>query len=102
MFTRVQSGCNWPLTLVRWRSRARNRPASLSQRCLSDAMIRARNGLQWFYNHAAIDVAASRPSVRLTPATILYTGKSGDNGHLLVVSYATVTSRSSANLCFLL
>lgn len=36
-----------------------------------------------FYNQSAIDVAAKKPSVRLTPATLLYTGKSPDGNHLL-------------------
>lgn len=50
----------------------------------SDPMRRERRGLQWFYNHSAIDAAAQQPSVRLTPTTILYTGKNGDSGLLLV------------------
>ncbi len=36
-----------------------------------------------FYNQTAIDSAAKKPSVRLTPATLLYTGKSPDGNHLL-------------------
>ncbi|XP_033123251.1 3-methyl-2-oxobutanoate dehydrogenase [lipoamide] kinase, mitochondrial-like [Anneissia japonica] len=36
-----------------------------------------------FYNQSAIDEAAKKPSVRLTPATLLYTGKSPDGNHLL-------------------
>ncbi|XP_038061572.1 3-methyl-2-oxobutanoate dehydrogenase [lipoamide] kinase, mitochondrial-like [Patiria miniata] len=36
-----------------------------------------------FYNQTAIDAAASKPSVRLTPATLLYTGKTPDGNHLL-------------------
>ncbi|XP_022085742.1 3-methyl-2-oxobutanoate dehydrogenase [lipoamide] kinase, mitochondrial-like [Acanthaster planci] len=36
-----------------------------------------------FYNQTAIDAAATKPSVRLTPATLLYTGKSPDGNHLL-------------------
>ncbi|XP_071486835.1 branched-chain alpha-ketoacid dehydrogenase kinase-like [Diadema antillarum] len=36
-----------------------------------------------FYNQSAIDLAAKKPSVRLTPATLLYTGKSPDGNHLL-------------------
>ena len=42
-----------------------------------------RRGLQWFYDHPAIDAAAEKQSVRLTPAAILYTGRSADVGHLL-------------------
>lgn len=43
-----------------------------------------RRSLQWFYDHPAIDVAAAKASVRLTPATILYTGsRSGDEQHVL-------------------
>ncbi|KAL4224330.1 hypothetical protein ACF0H5_017785 [Mactra antiquata] len=36
-----------------------------------------------FYNQSAIDIAAAKPSVRLTPTTILYAGKSQDGSHLL-------------------
>lgn len=36
-----------------------------------------------FYNQSEIDIAAKKPSVRLTPATLLYTGKSPDGNHLL-------------------
>ncbi|XP_014670728.1 PREDICTED: 3-methyl-2-oxobutanoate dehydrogenase [lipoamide] kinase, mitochondrial-like [Priapulus caudatus] len=36
-----------------------------------------------FYNHAAVDIAASKPSVRLTPSAMLYSGKSADGSHLL-------------------
>ncbi|MGH0144038.1 UNVERIFIED_CONTAM: hypothetical protein FKN15_001513 [Acipenser sinensis] len=36
-----------------------------------------------FYNQSAIDVCAEKPSVRLTPATMLYTGKSLDGSHVL-------------------
>ncbi|XP_054155074.1 3-methyl-2-oxobutanoate dehydrogenase [lipoamide] kinase, mitochondrial-like [Oppia nitens] len=39
--------------------------------------------VNWFYNQSAIDIAAAKPSVRLTPATILYSGKSPDGSHLL-------------------
>lgn len=58
--------------------------------------------INWFYNQSAIDIAATKvstdvidtifnslissfqPSVRLTPATILYSGKSADGSHTLV------------------
>lgn len=36
-----------------------------------------------FYNQSAIDVSAEKPSVRLTPATMLYAGKSPDGQHIL-------------------
>ncbi|XP_037077254.1 3-methyl-2-oxobutanoate dehydrogenase [lipoamide] kinase, mitochondrial-like [Pollicipes pollicipes] len=36
-----------------------------------------------YYNQSAIDAAAAKPSVRLTPATIMYTGKSTDEAHLM-------------------
>ncbi|XP_074920845.1 branched-chain alpha-ketoacid dehydrogenase kinase isoform X2 [Chelonoidis abingdonii] len=36
-----------------------------------------------FYNQSAIDVAAEKPSVRLTPTTMLYSGRSQDGSHLL-------------------
>ncbi|KAF7496677.1 [3-methyl-2-oxobutanoate dehydrogenase [lipoamide]] kinase [Sarcoptes scabiei] len=39
--------------------------------------------INWFYNQTAIDMAAIKPSVRLTPATILYSGKSPDGSHRL-------------------
>ena len=43
-----------------------------------------RRSLQWFYDHPAIDVAAAKKSVRLTPATMLYTGGRPGNGeHIL-------------------
>jgi len=49
----------------------------------SELVRKNRNNLQWFYDHPAIDAAAEKPSVRLTPAAILYTGRSGDEGHAL-------------------
>ncbi|GAB6024199.1 hypothetical protein CHUAL_008900 [Chamberlinius hualienensis] len=36
-----------------------------------------------YYTQSSIDAAASKPSVRLTPSTILYTGKSSDGNHIL-------------------
>ncbi|GFR60394.1 [3-methyl-2-oxobutanoate dehydrogenase [lipoamide]] kinase, mitochondrial [Elysia marginata] len=36
-----------------------------------------------FYYQSAIDAAALQPSVRLTPAAILYSGKSADGSHIL-------------------
>lgn len=36
-----------------------------------------------FYNQSAIDVAAAKTSVRLTPTTMLYSGRSADGSHLL-------------------
>ncbi|XP_025090281.1 3-methyl-2-oxobutanoate dehydrogenase [lipoamide] kinase, mitochondrial-like [Pomacea canaliculata] len=36
-----------------------------------------------FYYQSAIDQAAGKPSVRLTPAAILYAGKSPDKSHIL-------------------
>ncbi|CAM9117483.1 unnamed protein product, partial [Bubo scandiacus] len=36
-----------------------------------------------FYHQPAIDVAAEKPSVRLTPTTMLYSGRSQDGSHIL-------------------
>uniref|UniRef100_A0A2K5LYW3 Protein-serine/threonine kinase n=1 Tax=Cercocebus atys TaxID=9531 RepID=A0A2K5LYW3_CERAT len=36
-----------------------------------------------FYNQSAIDAAAEKPSVRLTPTMMLYSGRSQDGSHLL-------------------
>ncbi|XP_013773277.1 3-methyl-2-oxobutanoate dehydrogenase [lipoamide] kinase, mitochondrial-like [Limulus polyphemus] len=36
-----------------------------------------------FFNHTSIDKVAAQPSVRLDPATILYSGKSPDGSHIL-------------------
>ncbi|XP_055513886.1 3-methyl-2-oxobutanoate dehydrogenase [lipoamide] kinase, mitochondrial [Leucoraja erinacea] len=36
-----------------------------------------------FYNQSAIDAAAEKASVRLTPTTMLYSGKSPDGSHIL-------------------
>uniref|UniRef100_A0A8C3XTZ3 Protein-serine/threonine kinase n=1 Tax=Chelydra serpentina TaxID=8475 RepID=A0A8C3XTZ3_CHESE len=36
-----------------------------------------------FYNQSAIDIAAEKPSVRLTPTTMLYSGRSQDGSHHL-------------------
>lgn len=36
-----------------------------------------------FYNQSAIDVVAEKPSVRLTPTMMLYSGRSQDGSHLL-------------------
>ncbi|XP_078600109.1 branched-chain alpha-ketoacid dehydrogenase kinase-like isoform X1 [Branchiostoma floridae x Branchiostoma japonicum] len=47
-----------------------------------DKSVSARSVIS-FYNQSAIDIAAEKPSVRLTPTTILYAGKSPDNSHIL-------------------
>ncbi|KAJ1125620.1 hypothetical protein NDU88_004044 [Pleurodeles waltl] len=36
-----------------------------------------------FYNQPSIDAAAEKPSVRLTPTTMLYSGRSQDGSHIL-------------------
>ncbi|KAM4025223.1 branched-chain alpha-ketoacid dehydrogenase kinase isoform 1-T6 [Anomaloglossus baeobatrachus] len=36
-----------------------------------------------FYNQAGIDMASEKPSVRLTPTTMLYSGRSQDGSHIL-------------------
>ncbi|XP_051632208.1 3-methyl-2-oxobutanoate dehydrogenase [lipoamide] kinase, mitochondrial [Manacus candei] len=36
-----------------------------------------------FYHQPAIDAAADKPSVRLTPTTLLYSGRSQDGSHIL-------------------
>ncbi|XP_068100019.1 branched-chain alpha-ketoacid dehydrogenase kinase [Hyperolius riggenbachi] len=36
-----------------------------------------------FYNQSSIDTAAEKPSVRLTPTTMLYSGRSQDGSHIL-------------------
>lgn len=36
-----------------------------------------------FYNQSSIDKAAEKPSVRLTPTTMLYSGRSQDGSHIL-------------------
>ncbi|XP_041348387.1 3-methyl-2-oxobutanoate dehydrogenase [lipoamide] kinase, mitochondrial-like [Gigantopelta aegis] len=68
-------------------------PMTLMYRSLSDEVFnRATDDYQEkersrsvtsFYYQSAIDQAAAKPSVRLTPAAILYTGKSADNSHIL-------------------
>lgn len=61
--------------------------STVKQARVSDSLSHVsqnRRCLQWFYDHPAIDVAADKASVRLTPATILYTGsKSGDEEHIM-------------------
>lgn len=61
--------------------------STVTQTRVSDSMSHVsqnRRCLQWFYDHPAIDVAAEKASVRLTPATILYTGsRSGDEEHIM-------------------
>ena len=37
-----------------------------------------------YYNQPVIDNAALKPSVRLTPATIMYAGRSFDGSHIMV------------------
>lgn len=49
----------------------------------TEVMIKERRSLQWFYDHPLIDTFAKRKSVRLTPATILYTGTSCEDAHIL-------------------
>ncbi|KAL3186169.1 hypothetical protein MRX96_027904 [Rhipicephalus microplus] len=67
-------------------------PMVLARRCIAYASKGAAaetqpkdksRTVQSFYNQSAIDVAAAKPSVRLTPTTILYSGKSPDGSHLL-------------------
>ncbi|XP_049270986.1 3-methyl-2-oxobutanoate dehydrogenase [lipoamide] kinase, mitochondrial isoform X2 [Rhipicephalus sanguineus] len=67
-------------------------PVVLARRCIAYASKGATaetqpkdksRTVQSFYNQSAIDVAAAKPSVRLTPTTILYSGKSPDGSHLL-------------------
>ncbi|KAI6057850.1 3-methyl-2-oxobutanoate dehydrogenase [lipoamide] kinase, mitochondrial [Aix galericulata] len=42
-----------------------------------------------FYHQPAIDAAAEKPSVRLTPTTMLYSGRSQDGSHILEVALGT-------------
>jgi [3-methyl-2-oxobutanoate dehydrogenase (acetyl-transferring)] kinase len=48
-----------------------------------DIMKKEFNNVTSFYYQSAIDAAAMQPSVRLTPAAILYSGKSQDHSHIL-------------------
>lgn len=43
-----------------------------------------------YYNQTAIDNAATKKSVRLTPATIMYAGHSFDGSHIMVRFYCVV------------
>lgn len=48
------------------------------------ATMRERNNtVASYYNQTAIDQAAEKNSVRLTPATIMYTGRSPDGHHIM-------------------
>ncbi|ODM93132.1 [3-methyl-2-oxobutanoate dehydrogenase [lipoamide]] kinase, mitochondrial [Orchesella cincta] len=61
-------------------SRPHNHRLDLS----NDSSTRERNQtVISYYNQSAIDSAAAKPSVRLTPATIMYTGRSTDSSHAL-------------------
>ncbi|XP_002736817.1 branched-chain alpha-ketoacid dehydrogenase kinase-like [Saccoglossus kowalevskii] len=51
---------------------------------LEQADARERNrSVTSFYNQPAIDAAADKPAVRLSPTTLLYSGKSPDGNHIL-------------------
>ena len=45
-----------------------------------------------YYNQTAIDNAAAKKSVRLTPATIMYAGHSFDGSHIMVRFYGIVST----------
>ena len=49
-----------------------------------------------YYNQTAIDNAAAKQSVRLTPATIMYAGYSNDGSHIMVRK-ATLNMTSLCN-----
>ena len=46
-----------------------------------------------YYNQTAIDNAATKKSVRLTPATIMYAGHSFDGSHIMVRFYDVILYR---------
>lgn len=66
---------NLPLSELRWRSTSATDYHELARE-------RSRT-VTSFYNQSAIDLAAEKASVRLTPTTMLYAGKSPDGSHLL-------------------
>ncbi|PIO23770.1 hypothetical protein AB205_0129930 [Aquarana catesbeiana] len=48
-----------------------------------------------FYNQSSIDQAAEKPSVRLTPTTMLYSGRSQDGSHILADFVGIICTRLS-------
>lgn len=73
--------CN-ELQLACSSSSARSRSSS-SMTSYSELARERSKTVTSFYNQSSIDVAAEKPSVRLTPTTMLYSGKTSDGSHIL-------------------
>ncbi|MBN3309006.1 BCKD dehydrogenase, partial [Amia calva] len=82
--TRVRTGTGALLPASAAGSGASTRSRSTSSMQGYSELARERSKtVTSFYNQSAIDVCAEKPSVRLTPATMLYSGKSPDGSHVL-------------------
>lgn len=65
-----------------WQQQRRFRSTS-SLQGYSEQLRERSKTVASFYNQSAIDLSAEKASVRLTPATLLYAGKSPDGHHVL-------------------
>jgi len=64
-------------------SKPRSDNTNLQVKNMSRAAERSRSVTSYYYN-SALDAAAIQPSVRLVPATLLYTGKQHDESHIIM------------------
>ncbi|XP_078508618.1 branched-chain alpha-ketoacid dehydrogenase kinase [Lissotriton helveticus] len=65
-----------------WPSVGRHSTSATDQSQIELARERSKT-VTSFYNQSSIDAAAEKPSVRLTPTTMLYSGRSQDGSHIL-------------------
>ncbi|KAK2511018.1 Bckdk [Columba livia] len=78
MLRRVLGGCRGVPVPPRPPSRA-----ATDQPPPADLARERSKAVTSFYHQPAIDAAAEKPSVRLTPTTMLYSGRSQDGSHIL-------------------
>ncbi|XP_065511373.1 branched-chain alpha-ketoacid dehydrogenase kinase isoform X1 [Caloenas nicobarica] len=78
MLRRVLGGCRGVPVSPRPPSRA-----ATDQPPPADLARERSKAVTSFYHQPAIDAAAEKPSVRLTPTTMLYSGRSQDGSHIL-------------------
>ncbi|XP_065715615.1 branched-chain alpha-ketoacid dehydrogenase kinase isoform X1 [Patagioenas fasciata] len=78
MLRRVLGGCRGVPVPPRAPSRA-----ATDQPPPADLARERSKAVTSFYHQPAIDAAAEKPSVRLTPTTMLYSGRSQDGSHIL-------------------
>jgi len=65
------------------KERTQSQRTSKTEKEQSEEFRKDRTHVTNFYYQSGIDAAALQPSVRLTPAAILYSGKNSDSSHIL-------------------